>query len=1227
MTATVLPATDAQPRPPDAAVARAWHQHPATRIALVALAYWLLAQAARALALPPGYSSPIWPAAGLALAALLRWGPRAAPGIWLGAFGFNCGLEPTTTGIAVAALIASGSTLQAAIGARVSRALYTDATLDTCARRLLLSLLQRGPLVCLVAPTVGVATLFGFGLVPRSGVAQQWLAWAAGDILGVLLFTPLFIWLWPGERDASVRRAQRMAPPLLVTALLLVLGHLGVARLEAQQLAADNGDRIDTVFELTVPSLRRAINALGGVERLLTIRPDLSEADFAAFTRRLTARDEVLAVEWAPRVAPAGRAGLDTNRPGTAAGRFAIAYSEPRAPNAALLAFEHDRFPQRAAAMASARDSAAPAVASSDALVRNGRAAQLVFIAVYRKGFDAGQASVPQRRDALRGYVVGLFDRERLFAPLAQLAQAQGLAFRVTDVTDPATPKPLIGSLHGNDRAASRNVAFADQRWRVDVEPDARPDEASLLACSYMAASVLFALLASLSFVSDASRAERLERGHLDLQAEMEKHARLLDELTQSDERFRMLTALSADWFWEQDAELRFVQITDGTRGNGGIPREAHVGKRRWELPKTSIIGGDWAPHQSALAARLPFRDLALRRDIPGDTRYVQVSGAPRFAADGSFLGYRGVGSDVTEQKRAEMALIAARDAADAANRAKSEFLANMSHEIRTPMNGVIGMLDLLSQDGMSGEQDDAVRTIRTSAFTLLGLIDDILDFSKIEAGRMELERVPLDPDAAVEDLCHSLLGVAAAKNVLLGVFVDPRLPAAVWSDPTRLRQVMNNLVGNAIKFSGGRADCLGRVAVRADLVSAAPLRVAFSVADNGIGMSAQALAGLFTSFSQAETSTTRRFGGSGLGLVIARRLVDLMQGTIDVQSTPGVGSRFTVELPLEAVAEAARPALPDLSGLDCIVLDGTDVPSADLCAYLRHAGASAAALGDVEEAVRRAGESASVVVVRQSGSDGHEADPLHDRFARPTRQLLLRRGLRGRARTAGPHGVAIDVDAMRRAAFIDAVAMAAGRRPEPAVDAGGASPAAAGAALHVPSVGEARAQRRLVLIAEDDPVNQKVLLRQLARLGLAAEVADDGAEALRLWRDGGHALLLTDLHMPNMDGNALARSIRNEEQVQGTRVRLPILMLTANALRGEATHALAAGMDDYLTKPIQLQVLKAALDRWMPDMNESSPLPSLPAAAPSSTRALDTSVLRALDGDDDQTIDELLAD
>ncbi len=419
-----------------------------------------------------------------------------------------------------------------------------------------------------------------------------------------------------------------------------------------------------------------------------------------------------------------------------------------------------------------------------------------------------------------------------------------------------------------------------------------------------------------------AARTTELDQANRALALEVAERSSMLAEVKRSEARLRALTHLSADWFWEQGADLRFVQIVSGDSDLPGLPADAHIGALRWELPYTDIDGGDWGPHQALVAARQPFRDLLLRRALPSGERFVQVSGTPHHAPDGSFAGYLGIARDVTHTKRAELELIAARDAADAANRAKSEFLAAMSHEIRTPMNGVIGMLEVLQQAGLSGEQVEIVDVIRESAFGLLAIIEDILDFSKIEAGKMEVEREPLQLAEIVEKACAMLAPTAARAKVALTVFVDPAIPDSMLGDAGRLRQVLLNLLSNAIKFSAGRAT-RGRVAVRARLVERLPgcASVELSVADNGIGIDAPALARLFRPFAQADSSTTRRYGGTGLGLAISKTLMELMAGQIDVRSEPNAGSTFTLRLTLplhdEGVAiddgrnRYSRPAVP----------------------------------------------------------------------------------------------------------------------------------------------------------------------------------------------------------------------------------------------------------------------------------------------------------------------------
>ena len=573
--------------------------------------------------------------------------------------------------------------------------------------------------------------------------------------------------------------------------------------------------------------------------------------------------------------------------------------------------------------------------------------------------------------------------------------------------------------------------------------------------------------------------------------------------------------------------------------------------------------------------------------------------------------------------------LAVATDAAERANRAKSAFLATMSHEIRTPMNGVIGMVEVLTHSRLSESQADAVRTIRASAFSLLGIIDDILDFSKIEAGRLDLERAPVVLPDLIESVCDTLLPVAIDKDVELNLFIAPQVPDLVWSDATRLRQVLFNLAGNAIKFGAGRPQQHGRVSIRVD-VTPNPGHLVLRFADNGIGMAPDTLANLFSSFTQAEVSTTRRFGGTGLGLAICKRLVTLMNGEIHVQSVLGQGSVFTVTLPFEVADGGVRRHDPDVTNLDCIVV-GADENADDLRAYLEHAGARVTRVPDLDAAVQTASALTRAVVIQNTQRDKPSLDALHAAIAAApdVRHLLIARGWGRRARMAATDVVTLDGNCLRRSSLLRAVAVAAGRAsPEVLHDSGSdvivSEPIA-------PTNAQARALGQLILVAEDDEVNQKVILRQIEVLGHAAEIAENGSEALRLWRSGDYALLLSDLHMPDMDGYTLAETIRREEAQRGTswRERMPILALTANALRGEAMRAQAAGMDEYLTKPLQLQLLKAALKKWLPRASpETMPaeLQHEPSAA-QTRQVVDVTVLQGLVGDDPQVVRRFLSD
>lgn len=466
----------------------------------------------------------------------------------------------------------------------------------------------------------------------------------------------------------------------------------------------------------------------------------------------------------------------------------------------------------------------------------------------------------------------------------------------------------------------------------------------------------------------------------------------------------------------------------------------------------------DWTALRELARHREPPREFALRHQR-GRTLPVLLALSAVRNETGAMVGLLAVATDLTHLKRLERALRDSEARARDASHAKSAFLAAMSHEIRTPMIGVTGMIEVLGHTRLDGEQRRSLNIIQASAETLLRIIGDILDFSKIEAGKMELEPVTTSLPDLLQSVVANYAGSASSKGLVLACEVDPRIVPAHHADPVRLRQVIGNFLSNAIKFTER-----GRVTVALEFVrhdaSDGVLgsdALVMRVTDTGIGISAQAQARLFQPFAQAEVDTTRRFGGTGLGLAISRRIAELMNGTVDMESTPGKGTSMRLHISLK---RAPPEALPNLQ--------------------------------------------------------------------LPGRQL---------------------VDFTPR---------------------------------KLPSVAEAERERSLILLVDDHATNRQVIQRQLALAGYASESAEDGVEGLQRWRSGRYALLLTDVHMPRMDGYQLAHAIR-EEEVRGELPRTPVVALTASALKGEAERCLAAGMDDYLAKPVGIASLGACLQRWLP--------------------------------------------
>jgi two-component system sensor histidine kinase/response regulator len=655
-----------------------------------------------------------------------------------------------------------------------------------------------------------------------------------------------------------------------------------------------------------------------------------------------------------------------------------------------------------------------------------------------------------------------------------------------------------------------------------------------------------------------------------------------------SEEKYRNILASIEDGYFETDLKGRVVFCNEALARIQGYPKKDLLGMSNRDIMDARNAKKVYRAYNKIFKTGRAMRSLqceVIHKD--GTKRHIESSVSLIKDDKDQPVGFRGLVRDITERKHAERALARAKAQAEEATLAKSDFLANMSHEIRTPLNGIIGMYNLLLTTQLSSEQADFVDTGKRSAESLLAVINDILDFSKIEAGQLDIEIIDFDLRKAIQEITALPAMQAHAKGLEFIYRIDPEVPSFLMGDPGRLRQIIMNLCTNAIKFTQK-----GEVALFITRQEESPERVKlrFALRDSGIGISKQGQARLFQSFQQVDASTTRKYGGTGLGLAISKKLTEMMGGTMGVESEPHQGATFwfTAEFAKQVDAKERWFDVPQsLQDKRILIVDDNQTNLDILAAYLKFWGCdcdqatSGAMALTLLKAVAKTGAPYDLVISdmimpEMDGAELGRRIKQDDKLRHTTLVMLTSQGLRGDAVEMKRIGFAAYLTKpVRRSQLFDCLITVINTQPSEPLDNRRRPCAEPKAPLPAPS----DLTGGHILLAEDNVINQKLALHLLDKFGFTADAVINGRKAVEALETKHYDLVLMDIQMPEMDGLEATRVIRDPGSAVLNHA-VPIVALTAHAMKGDREKCLQAGMDDYVAKPIRPDLLLKAMQQ-----------------------------------------------